>query len=170
MKGWEWLITNWRQNVKLRGSLWQHRKRLISCRRRAEQAKDLNYKDNKAPAKVTFSTLEKLLSQGQGPWWGRVSPDMSKSMPWKVWTSQMFTESWDCRSGLFLPIKRQPSLLSWRNEGSSACRTAFSHVSIHRFSVFMATGLEIRARLLYNMLGSAGLRKEGKNYTLKGCW
>ena len=53
--------------MKLRGSLWQHRKRLISCRQRAEQAKDLNYKDNKAPAKVTFSTLEKLLSQGQGP-------------------------------------------------------------------------------------------------------
>ena len=30
MKGWEWLITNWRQNVKLRESLWQHRKRLLS--------------------------------------------------------------------------------------------------------------------------------------------
>ena len=47
-------------------------------------------------------------------------------------------------------------------------RTAFSHVSIHPFSVFLATRLEIRARFLYNMLGRAELSKEEKNYSVKG--
>lgn len=48
-------------------------------------------------------------------------------------------------------------------------RTAFSHVNIHPFSVFLATRLEIRARFLYNMLGHAGLSKEEKTILWKGC-
>lgn len=127
----------------------------------------LNYKDDKAPAKVTFSTLEKLLSHGQGPWWGRLSPDMPKSMPSKIWKSQTFTKSRGRRSGLFLPIKHQPSVLSWRQWRHFCLSGQHSVMLASTPSVFLATRLEIRARFLYNMLGHAELSKEEKNYSVK---
>ena len=60
MNSWVWLITDWKQNIKVKMSIWQYIKTSSPAKERENWRSDsgLNYRNSSAPEKVDFLATE----------------------------------------------------------------------------------------------------------------